>query len=447
MTEVLALLVLMFGALPVALTASRLPEAILLTPLVTSLTFATSWLVATHLNLALHLGGLFVLVAVNLLVLVLPTSRGALLDNLKARTLPHEWGVLMLTVTVFGLLSIRTAPPTAWDARYIWLARGQWYLNDAERVVELLSTDRVWAHPGYPPLVPATLSTLWRLLPDADPTLGITAITLLSVSTLGLAALLLARLVSARQTSGRALLPSATVLVVGSLGADGLINDGYVDALLAGVLLAAVIMLVGPSQRNMPSLLTLLACAALLKQEGLILGGIIVALALPIAPRRGVVSAAATLIAASMAWQVSLQRWDIPSTSDAAGVTSRITELVNPGSRAWSVVRELLSPAYRSDVLGLLVLGVASIVLAHLSSDRVARTATYIGISGLLSSMTILGGYVLGDSRDDLSWWFPASFSRISAFPVLAASASLALIGVGFLNERATGTHPEGSEE
>jgi hypothetical protein len=148
-----------------------------------------------------------------------------------------------------------------------------------------------------------------------------------------------------------------------------------------------------------------------------------------------------------MAWQVSLQRWDIPSTSDAAGVTSRITELVNPGSRAWSVVRELLSPAYRSDVLGLLVLGVASIVLAHLSSDRVARTATYIGISGLLSSMTILGGYVLGDSRDDLSWWFPASFSRISAFPVLAASASLALIGVGFLNERATGTHPEGSEE
>ena len=447
MTEVLALLVLMFGALPVALTASRLPEAILLTPLVTSLTFATSWLVATHLNLALHLGGLFVLVAVNLLVLVLPTSRGALLDNLKARTLPHEWGVLMLTVTVFGLLSIRTAPPTAWDARYIWLARGQWYLNDAERVVELLSTDRVWAHPDYPPLVPATLSTLWRLLPDADPTLGITAITLLSVSTLGLAALLLARLVSARQTSGRALLPSATVLVVGSLGADGLINDGYVDALLAGVLLAAVIMLVGPSQRNMPSLLTLLACAALLKQEGLILGGIIVALALPIAPRRGVVSAAATLIAASMAWQVSLQRWDIPSTSDAAGVTSRITELVNPGSRAWSVVRELLSPAYRSDVLGLLVLGVASIVLAHLSSDRVARTATYIGISGLLSSMTILGGYVLGDSRDDLSWWFPASFSRISAFPVLAASASLALIGVGFLNERATGTHPEGSEE
>ena len=447
MTEVLALLVLMFGALPVALTASRLPEAILLTPLVTSLTFATSWLVATHLNLALHLGGLFVLVAVNLLVLVLPTSRGALLDNLKARTLPHEWGVLMLTVTVFGLLSIRTAPPTAWDARYIWLARGQWYLNDAERVVELLSTDRVWAHPDYPPLVPATLSTLWRLLPDADPTLGITAITLLSVSTLGLAALLLARLVSARQTSGRALLPSATVLVVGSLGADGLINDGYVDALLAGVLLAAVIILVGPSQRNMPSLLTLLACAALLKQEGLILGGIIVALALPIAPRRGVVSAAATLIAASMAWQVSLQRWDIPSTSDAAGVTSRITELVNPGSRAWSVVRELLSPAYRSDVLGLLVLGVASIVLAHLSSDRVARTATYIGISGLLSSMTILGGYVLGDSRDDLSWWFPASFSRISAFPVLAASASLALIGVGFLNERATGTHPEGSEE
>ena len=447
MTEVLALLVLMFGALPVALTASRLPEAILLTPLVTSLTFATSWLVATHLNLALHLGGLFVLVAVNLLVLVLPTSRGALLDNLKARTLPHEWGVLMLTVTVFGLLSIRTAPPTAWDARYIWLARGQWYLNDAERVVELLSTDRVWAHPDYPPLVPATLSTLWRLLPDADPTLGITAITLLSVSTLGLAALLLARLVSARQTSGRALLPSATVLVVGSLGADGLINDGYVDALLAGVLLAAIIMLVGPSQRNMPSLLTLLACAALLKQEGLILGGIIVALALPIAPRRGVVSAAATLTTASMAWQVSLQRWDIPSTSDAAGVTSRITELVNPGSRAWSVVRELLSPAYRSDVLGLLVLGVASIVLAHLSSDRVARTATYIGISGLLSSMTILGGYVLGDSRDDLSWWFPASFSRISAFPVLAASASLALIGVGFLNERATGTHPEGSEE
>ena len=447
MTEVLALLVLMFGALPVALTASRLPEAILLTPLVTSLTFATSWLVATHLNLALHLGGLFVLVAVNLLVLVLPTSRGALLDNLKARTLPHEWGVLMLTVTVFGLLSIRTAPPTAWDARYIWLARGQWYLNDAERVVELLSTDRVWAHPGYPPLVPATLSTLWRLLPNADPTLGITAITLLSVSTLGLAALLLARLVNAHQNSGRALLPSATVLVVGSLGADGLINDGYVDALLAGVLLAAVIMLVGPSQRNMPSLLTLLACAALLKQEGLILGGIIVALALPIAPRRGVVSAAATLIAASMAWQVSLQRWDIPSTSDAAGVTSRITELVNPGSRAWSVVRELLSPAYRSDVLGLLVLGVASIVLAHLSSDRVARTATYIGISGLLSSMTILGGYVLGDSRDDLSWWFPASFSRISAFPVLAASASLALIGVGFLNERATGTHPEGSEE
>jgi hypothetical protein len=314
-------------------------------------------------------------------------------------------------------------------------------------VVELLTTDRVWAHPGYPPLVPATLSTLWRLLPDADPTLGITAITLLSVSALGLAALLLARLVDARQASGHALLTSATVLVVGSLGADGLINDGYVDVLLAGLLLAAVIMLVGPSQRNMPALLTLLACAALLKQEGLILGGIIVAIALPIAPRRSVVPAAATLIATSMVWQVSLQRWDIPSTSDAAGASSRIAELVHPSSQAWLTIRELLSPSYRSDVLGLLVLGVTSIILAQLSADRVARTANYVAVAGFLSSMTVLAGYVLGDSRNNLDWWFPASFSRISAFPVLAASASLALIGVGFLKERPSLTGPKGSKE
>ena len=447
MAEVLVLLVLMFGALPVALAVSRMPEAVLLSPLIASLTFAGAWLMALHLNLNLHVGGLLVLAAINSLVLALPASRNVLLDNLRASALPHEWGVLMLTVTVFGLLSIRTAPPTAWDARYIWLARGQWYLNDAERVVELLTTDRVWAHPGYPPLVPATLSTLWSLLPEADLTLGITAITLLSVSTLGLAALLLARLVSARQNSGCALLIGGTVLLIGSLGADGLINDGYVDVLLAGLLLASAITLISPSQRPAPSLLVLVACAALLKQEGLILGGIIVALALPIAPRRGVVSAAATLIATSMAWQVSLQRWDIPLTSDAAGATSRITELVVPGSRAWWVVRELLSPAYRSDVFGLLVLGVISIVLTQRSSNRVARTANYIAISGLLSSMTVLGGYVLGDSRDDLSWWFPASFSRISAFPVLAASASLALIGVGFLNERSSGSHPEGPEE
>lgn len=294
--------------------------------------------------------------------------------------------------------------------------------------------------------MPASLSTLWSLLPEAEPTLGITAITLLSVSTLGLAALLLARLVNARQAAGNAFLPSATVLVVGSLGADGLINDGYVDVLLAGLLLAAVIMLVNPSQRNLPVLLALLACAVLLKQEGLILGGVIVALALPIAPLRGVVSAAGTLIAASMVWQVSLQRWDVPSTSDAAGATSRITELVQPGSQAWSVVRELLSPSYRSDVLGLLALGVISIVLAQLSTDRVARTANYVAISGFLSSVAVLGGYVLGDSRDDLDWWFPASFSRISAFPVLAASASLALIGVGLLDERAARTRPKESE-
>jgi len=446
-TEVLALLVLMFGALPVALTASRLPEAILLTPLVTSLTFATSWLVATHLNLALHLGGLFVLVAVNLLVLVLPTSRGALLDNLKARTLPHEWGVLMLTVTVFGLLSIRTAPPTAWDARYIWLARGQWYLNDAERVVELLSTDRVWAHPGYPPLVPATLSTLWRLLPNADPTLGITAITLLSVSTLGLAALLLARLVNAHQNSGHALSTSATVLVVGSLGADGLINDGYVDALLAGLLLAAVVSLVNPRRGEVPTLLVLVACMALLKQEGLIFGAVLIAVSAPVARRRKVVLAAATLALVSGMWQMSLGKWGVPSTSASAGVPSRITELVNPGSRAWSVVRELLSPAYRNDILGLLALGAISLVVTLLSSTPNAYLARLIALSGSLTSVILLGGYILGDFRDEINWWFPASFSRISAFPVLAASASLALIGVGFLNERATGTHAERSEE
>ena len=349
----------------------------------------------------------------------------------------------MLTLAAFGLLALRTAPPTAWDARYIWLARGQWYLNDAERVLELLATDRVWAHPDYPPLVPATLSTLWSLIPGADSSLGITAITLLSVSTLGLAALLLAHLVNARRTSGAALLTTATVLIVGSLGADGLVNDGYVDVFLAGLLLSAVIMLVSPSQRNMPALLALLACAALLKQEGLILGGLVVAVALRTAPWRKAASAAAALVASSMVWQVSLQRWNIPSTSDAAGAASRITELIDPGSRAWSVVWELLSPAYRSDVLGLLVLGVVSIVLARLSSNRVAQTANYIAISGLLSSMIVLGGYVLGDSRDDLGWWFPASFSRISAFPVLAASASLALIGVGFLNERPNETRPE----
>ena len=437
------LLAFMFGALPVALAVSRLPEAVLLSPLIASLTFAATWLIATHLNLTLHLGGLFVLVAINFLVLALPASRGALLTNLKARTLPHEWGILMLAVTVFGLLSIPTAPPTAWDARYIWLARGQWYLNDAERVVELLTTDRVWAHPGYPPLVPATLSTLWRLLPEADPTLGITAITLLSVSTLGLAALLLARLVSTTQTPRGALMASATVLVVGSLGADGLINDGYVDVLLAGLLLAAVADLVNPHRGQVPTLLVLVACMAMLKQEGLIFGAVLIAVSVPVARRRKVVLAAATLALASGIWQMSLEKWGVPSTSASAGVPSRITELFRPDSQAWSLVGDLLTRDYRNDILGLLALGAISIVVTRLSSTQNAYSARLIALSGSLTSVILLGGYILGDFRDDLGWWFPASFSRISAFPVLAASASLALIGVGFLNERPTETRPE----
>lgn len=88
MAEVLVLLALMFGALPIALAVTRMPEAVLLSPLIASLTFASTWLMALHLNLNLHFGGLLVLAAINLFVLALPALRSVLLDNLRANSSP-----------------------------------------------------------------------------------------------------------------------------------------------------------------------------------------------------------------------------------------------------------------------------------------------------------------------------------------------------------------------
>lgn len=447
MPEAFLLLLLVFAALPAALSVAEFPEAVLLSPFIASLTATATWLASVHMNLPVGFQGLTATGAMSALVLVVPRTRRIVTRRFRGSVKPYEWGVLTLTGLMFGFLSLRTAPPTAWDARYIWLARGRWYLNEPERITDLLTTDRVFAHPDYPPLVPATLSTLWNLLPDADPSLGVTAITLLSVSALGLAALLLARLVSTTQTSKGALLASATVLLVGSLGADGLINDGYVDVLLAGLLLAAVADLVNPHRGPVPTLLVLVACMAMLKQEGLIFGAVLIAVSVPVARRRKVVLAAATLALASGIWQMSLEKWGVPSTSASAGVPSRITELLRPDSQAWSLVGDLLTGDYRNDILGLLALGAISLVVTRLSSTQNAYSARLIALSGSLTSVILLGGYILGDFRDDLDWWFPASFSRISAFPVLAASASLAFIGVGFLNERPTGTRPVGSKE
>lgn len=436
MTEALLLTLFAFAGFPIALSISRLPDAVLLSPLISSLACSAVWLVSMHLQLPSQLGWLITLGALNVFVFLSPRSRKAIFENSRARYHQFEWGVLLSAGAVFGLLGFRTAPPTAWDARYIWLARGQWYLNEPEALVELLSTDRVWAHPGYPPLVPATLSSVWGLVPSTDPSIGITVVTLMSVSALALAALLLARLVTAHQPSYGTLVPVSVVLLVGSLGADGLINDGYVDALLAALLLSVVINLASPGKRSVPTLLILLACSSLLKQEGAVFALALVVSALFVAPRRKIVMALATIISLGAIWQLSLRRWEVPSTSATAGAASRIREFVDPGGKVWSLVRELMATDYRGAILGLLALCLIPLVLLRLKSDPLARATRVVSVSGLLVSVIVISSYLLGDFRDDLDWWFPSSFSRVSAFPTLAAAASISLVVTKTLGER-----------
>jgi hypothetical protein len=188
---------------------------------------------------------------------------------------------LLIILAAAPALQLRRLP-VDWDARSIWLFHSRWFYAGGRFLQGALGNPAfVFSHADYPPLVPATVGTFWRLTGRIDLALGQELIAVLNICVLALLAVAFTRLV--RDRAGSALPAVAGALaMVGALGIGGIyFANGYADLLWATAAAAAVLYLLiaHPETTNTALGLVTVSIAGLTKNEGLAAAMVVLALA------------------------------------------------------------------------------------------------------------------------------------------------------------------------
>src|SRR5207244_2170035 len=108
----------------------------------------------------------------------------------------------------------------------------------------------LFSHPEYPPFVPATVATVWRMSGTIDLWVGQVVISLLNACVVALVGLAFVRLVRGRLVIGAGAVGAGVCLVV-YLFSDGYAINAYADVLAAAATTAAALyLLVLPGERG-----------------------------------------------------------------------------------------------------------------------------------------------------------------------------------------------------
>jgi hypothetical protein len=182
-------------------------------------------------------------------------AAGALLGGMLA------WGAAAVALFPVDALIVHATPVAGWDARSIWFFHGK-AIHAAGRLTMAFFADPLyaWSHLDYPLFLPAQAAWSVRGAWDEYACRAFLWFDLAAVLHL---------LMHAWRAQGFRLLPAlAAALWIMDRAGRGMI-DGYADHHYAACLAIGLLILLGGAGRSArPAGLTLLGCAAALKQEG-----------------------------------------------------------------------------------------------------------------------------------------------------------------------------------
>jgi hypothetical protein len=343
---------------------------------------------------------------------------------------------LVIYLTLLGLHAALTASPTAWDAWAFWLPRAKAIFFFHGLQPHLRGGFASFAHPEYPPLVPAFDATLFHYAR------GAVVLALPFQDWLLATAFVAATAVTLRRHVRAAVLWPSLCLLVFTPGFGAGIGDGHADPQLARlVALAGVCGGVWVLERDARLLALsgiLLVGAVLTKQEGIALG-LLLAVALTVAARveggRGwwrPLTLVPVLIVAALPWQIWLHVEHVKYVPDYS-------------------LRNLLHPGFLSDRLGRLQIalehlpGIAFsfdhwllvVPLALLLAFLAIRTRSSLAV--LVLGVVLVGYFGLACvywiGTLPVTWYIRTSASRVIASLVVSAGALTPLVAAELLRK------------
>ena len=433
MSNIVALLAFYFAFFLPLLSLFRPLQAALLSPLVGGLFSLFAFTI--YLQFALPLLPTFLAVVFSTHATLLPSHR---LRQRVIRSLKQQWRLDERIVLLIGVLAFLTGshrlPPPAHDAKFIWLLQAHWMTGKASTFRALVATETSsYAHADYPKLIQSSVAVIWKISGEPNYLVATTFILLATLSATSLAALYVLR--GMRRRSISFIISVASLLFLASLTTgQGLASQGYVDVLLAGILLS--IAIIGSTQQDCPApasdylvLALLTGFAVSLKQEGLFHVLLLALVFFVFGRRRFALLATLTAMPFWFIWASLRHAWGVPSTSDLSGWSNRTTEIARPSSEFWRVMFEIFGNLGREDFVGLMLLLVVLFGLSRLVTDREIQ-ATLRPM--LLLSVMVVGatyaGYGLGAARGLLPLWYSSSFSRIMATPAYYILGALVMV-------------------
>ena len=346
-------------------------------------------------------------------------------------------------LALLGLHSALTESPTGWDTWAFWLPRAKAIFSFHGLHPHLHGGFASFAHPEYPPLVPAFDATVFRFAGTAS------VLALPFQDWLLAAAFLAAAAAVLRRRVRPALLWAALCLLVLAPQFGASVGAGYADPQLARLIaLAAVCGGVWVLERDGRLLVLtgiLLVGASLTKREGLGLA-LMLSVALAVAARveggRGWARAlllVPTVIVAALPWQIWIRVEHVRSAPDY-----RLRSLLHPGYLAHRLDRlgialERLPRIALSFDHWLLVLPLALLLAFLVIGTRSSLAVLVLGaiVAGYLGLACV---YWIGTLP--VTWYMRTSASRVVASLVLLAGALTPLVASELLRNE----HPQGGD-
>jgi hypothetical protein len=428
MGDFVSLVVLALAALPVALLFLPRAQAIFATAIVSGVSATVAGVLHVATNVPIAVMWLVLLTACAVTIAAVPTLRAALIANYREPIPFREYLQLAIVGVVIVIVISFPPAPLAWDARSIWFFHASWLSADASAFIDGQTLKAVaFSHPNYPILGPASMAVSWGLAGGGENlVLAQQVSALLSILVAALGGSILVRRFAGNVNAVVATVGFALFVTAALTVGDGLLNQGYMDALQASFIVALLALLVvAIGERMTPvraGLITLVAIGATaVKQEGFWFSVVVIAVFLVITVRQQYLLKYAPLagvLAFYGAWKLFLAAIGASDTTDASGVAGRLPELLDPSSTAWSIIMRIATREFTytiAPLLLILVFSLAGAVLVTRRRTQVVRAALLIVLSVLgITGITVLT-YALGNTRDVIDWWLSSSFSRIFA--------------------------------
>jgi hypothetical protein len=439
-------------ALLVGLGVVRSPRRALL---FAGLAFVLGWCaLGTLVSLALVLGAslalwqplvlALVLVAGGIgLALVLPAPAPALQPAAPAPSgLARLFGLgaagaLAVYVGLLGIHAAVAGSPAVWDGWAFWIPKGRaiYYFHGLRPHLE--GGFASFAHPEYPPLVPAMHATVFRFAGSADAVALAFQDWLLAAAFLGGLAVLLVRRVPAA-VLWPALLILALAPAFGRFIGTGL-GDPPLARLIALAAVAGALWLLERDWRLLAIAAFMLVGAALTKAEGSLLGLLLVLALLAAAawdrPRhvRPLLALLPLPILAAVPWQVWLRVEDVVYAPDyKLGDLLRLGYLTDRAHRLGTALVDL--PGYALALNSWLLVVPTSLLLGVLVLRR--RRSLGILLLALVGAGYLGLAAVYWVSTLPLSWYLETSADRVTSSIVLVCGALTPLLAAELLRER-----------